>query len=380
MASNYVISQLDEKVMSCGVCFEKYTSVSNVIDEMKNSKMLACFHSFCKSCLVGMAKQCGGRSINCPVCRKATSLDSGRGVDALINNYTIENLIDVMSQKSMPMSDKASAVVSDGDCPLMCGYCDEDNKACWGCMDCGNSSESFGLLLCEDCRGMHGRVKAFKSHSVVILDEFLGYITKLRRGKPPRCQQHPHKDIEFHCDTCNLIVCALCVTVDHVGHHFELLQHRADKKRIKTLSICNEIKSHLEYVASNSALLHERISEFESEKSILHYKIDSCIDELISLFRRRRKAAHAEVEDVANRLVSKLQAQHTAFNHSVMTVYKLVKDAETAIENASHAEVYQTFDQIDANLLSVLQQQKLALAEVQGAAVRELTVQVREFY
>lgn len=115
--------------------------------------------------------------------------------------------------------------------------------------------------------------------------------------------------MEFFCDTCNSIVCALCVTEDHGGHRFELLQYRADKKRVGMLSICSDIKTHLRSVESSANIVQERLVEYEAEKAILHYTIDAVTDEVISLLRRRRKTAHAELENASLSSVGRLQSQ-----------------------------------------------------------------------
>ena len=78
--------------LKCAICLDTYT----------DPKLLQCFHVYCRSCLVKMAKtkdEQGNLSVTCPICRQATPVPDN-DVSGFKSAFHVNNLLEIM--KSAP--------------------------------------------------------------------------------------------------------------------------------------------------------------------------------------------------------------------------------------------------------------------------------------
>nr|XP_034305632.1 RING finger protein 207-like [Crassostrea gigas] len=91
---------------------------------------------------------------------------------------------------------------------LVCGAedCKKNNK--FYCNDCCQPK-------CEQCRDEHQKNKKTKNHEAV------PYKQRKRKIPIEKCKIHPTKDIDIHCEECQIPICSKCtVTKEHRGHLF----------------------------------------------------------------------------------------------------------------------------------------------------------------
>ena len=70
-----------KKNVTCAVCREVYSS----------PRFLPCFHTFCLSCLEGLAATADGSSFLCPTCRRSTDIPLGGVQTFQVNFYIAED-------------------------------------------------------------------------------------------------------------------------------------------------------------------------------------------------------------------------------------------------------------------------------------------------
>lgn len=77
LAAGGGLSQL--KSLTCALCLEIYSS----------PRLLPCHHTFCLSCIEGLATAHKGKAFPCPSCRKPTVVPPKEGVSAFQVNFYI---------------------------------------------------------------------------------------------------------------------------------------------------------------------------------------------------------------------------------------------------------------------------------------------------
>ncbi|XP_077998236.1 E3 ubiquitin-protein ligase TRIM71-like [Glandiceps talaboti] len=199
MAASPIFSEISEQFLRCKICFKDFNT----------PKLLPCLHSFCKECLEGLIHP-ENRSLDCPVCKHHLSLyDNQNGVDGLRDNDFISSLTETMGMLKK-IRNREGAIV--------CTCCSTENDATSYCLTCAD-------LLCSDCIGAHTRLKVFKGHDSMSLDELRsGKYTEclLQHKEPSKCEVHDGEMMRFYCRTCEKPICRDCTVLDHKepGHKY----------------------------------------------------------------------------------------------------------------------------------------------------------------
>eukprot|EP00741_Cyanophora_paradoxa_P015789 tig00020904_g15244.t1 len=129
-ASNAEASRADDKkdkqdVRVDAETLREFLSCSICLETLVDPRALSCSHTFCSSCLRGIADSTSdNKQIRCPVCRKATPLGGGF-VDDLPRNVLVVHLLETVQISALPPP---------------------------ACAECGPSST--GDVFCPDCRAV----------------------------------------------------------------------------------------------------------------------------------------------------------------------------------------------------------------------------------
>ena len=117
----------EESSTTCISCQQQLRSCS--------SKILACLHSICLSCLEKVKDTSVGTIYTCPTCQHKSRVDA-----------ICENLFATEANESNGLS-------------THCRNCEEGNIADWYCENCAD-------WLCLQCKNAHARVRLTKDHTV----------------------------------------------------------------------------------------------------------------------------------------------------------------------------------------------------------------------
>lgn len=131
-----------KKEIECSLCEEQFS-------EIKEPKILNCFHTFCKPCLKNWLQKNREGVISCPNrCHKITKCPDNN-VDRLQPNFHLKHIVEIVEAYSGQGQEDLAH----------CGNCDEGKPLKYYCSNCN-------FFLCEDCAGLHKNWKDFRGHHV----------------------------------------------------------------------------------------------------------------------------------------------------------------------------------------------------------------------
>lgn len=321
---------VDDTILCCSICMENYVAAGVSSNRSRNPKLLNCLHTFCRGCLAATLEN---DVITCPKCFTLTSIRGVLGgVDGLRDDFSIQHLLEM------------SVDFSDGNyrAPL-CGNCEDGYPTAWGCLNClDNSTNNFGVPLCESCFVNHGRVKQFKVHEVLPLDQYLPRIAMQRKNQPVKCATHPAKDIEFCCETCHAPVCPQCVVTGvHSGHRMQSLTDAAEKQRAILRGQVTAVDTAVAALAANKTELLERVRFFDDNVTTVHSNVDAEINELIEMLEIRRQHAHDEIEARASGKLRRAKAKLETLGIQIVTARQVNEFVERGVHYGSDIDVYE---------------------------------------
>lgn len=279
---------INEQVVKCPLCLEPF----------REPKVLACFHSFCKPCLERLMDGNSSEKIVCPQCYVETQLSVQLGIDSLLSDYGLENVLSRQlsaddkglifgspssTSSSPPLSDSPYDQNSNAASP--CTGCKSGERASAFCQDCSH-------FLCANCTMAHQYMHCFEGH----------HVEQLSHGSSPpisdkvttcKCLQHRSQTLRYFCLTCNLAICRDCTQLEHAApaHKYELISDIAEKQ----MSIM--------------------------EALVQDARVKQC--ELLEMFKM--------VDAAQNRLNASLVRAHQSVDDAAQTLIRLVEDCRRQI-------------------------------------------------
>lgn len=202
--NTYVMKKLDttEQVnaTSCPSCDGTFSRIVHV------PYLLLCGHSFCSSC-IEMALKIDPSFIKCGQCGISTPIEPQSGLDDLVTNEAILDLID----------SKEFASVSNSFAYDRCAECDRKNAVVY-CNDCSAS-------YCDPCnKQQHTGSRVRAKHKPVPIN--------LKPRPQPTCKKHPGQSCVLYCETECQPMCVLCKFYgQHKFHTYQLLNNSAASYR-----------------------------------------------------------------------------------------------------------------------------------------------------
>ena len=315
-----LLNNLHEE-LSCSVCMSKYT----------DPKQLPCLHSFCLHCLNGIQRTSGRRDkIACPECRQEFNVPDNGNLAALPTNFRINSLLDVLAIKECNTTG------------VKCGNCDERTKQSHYCFQCY-------AFWCEECIGLHNRIKANKDHYALALEEFQEQDVENILKRPSFCgiPGHRKKEMEFFCKICEVAICNSCALLDHEGHAKMPLELAANERKLRLKSAIESQKKRAEAKKSQIEKLNEYYNEVLEQAACVRENVLEYADSIHAAIEAKK----LEILDHLERKTKSSLEQIGIHRNEMEKVFQLresdIEKTETLIKRCTRAEIMQPNDALD---------------------------------
>ena len=312
-----LLNNLHEEI-SCSVCMCKYT----------DPKQLPCLHSFCLHCLNGIQRTSGRRDkIPCPECRQEFKIPDNGNLAALPTNFRINSLLDVL------------AIQECNTTGVKCGNCDERTRQSHYCFQCY-------AFWCEECIGLHNRIRANNDHYSLALEEFREQDFENILKRPSFCgiPGHGKKEMEFFCKICEVAICNACALLDHEGHAKMPLEMAANERKVRLKSAIDSQKKRAEAKKSQIEKLNEYCNEVQERAACVKRNAQEYADSIHAAIEAKKLEIFDDVERRAQLSLEHIGLQKDKLVEQVKQYESEIERTETIIKRSTSAEIMQPND------------------------------------
>lgn len=113
------------------------------------------------------------------------------------------------------------------------------------------------IHLCKDCVENH-LSDSSQVHKVVSLKQYWATLNY------PKCRKHPTKQCELHCEECDVPICSLCISGEHLRHKpvdiSEIINEKKDNLQRELEELEKFILPRYEEIASNLSVQKAELS------------------------------------------------------------------------------------------------------------------------
>ena len=291
-------------------------------------KQLPCLHSFCLHCLNGIQRTSGRRhKIACPKCRQEFNVPDNGNLAALPTNFRINSLLDVL------------AIQECNTTGVKCGNCDERTRQSHYCFQCY-------AFWCEECIGLHNRIKANNDHYSLALEEFREQDFENILKRPSFCgiPGHGKKEMEFFCKICEVAICNACALLDHEGHAKMPLEMAANERKVRLKSAIDSQKKRAEAKKSQIEKLNEYCNEVQERAACVKRNAQEYADSIHAAIEAKKLEIFDDVERRAQLSLEHIGLQKDKLVEQVKQYESEIERTETIIKRSTSAEIMQPND------------------------------------
>ena len=343
ISSSSCAKDVEEDLITCGVCFEKFTTTGDGTPKILTS----CGHTFCSKCLNKIFQR--KSRLQCPSCRVETLLNRGRGgPESLPINFSVAQLSEY-KESSKPSRKKIleNACIlqnqddSENDQSL-CLNCEGDipQAAVWGCVDCS-------VVLCIDCNAIHLKLKMFKNHKIISIEEY-------SHRSSSKCAKHPLFSIEFACEDCSVMACEIGLALHHTGHRVSSVEEGAERECVKAAKLADDVLKQITSIENQLERLGDKVANGSRTASDLHAKVDSEGGRRIAILTERMAAAHAQIDEIEGKSSSLLEMEKDSLEDNLARARSCLEAAQrvplgpSAVVKCALSQVHMLADSFSA--------------------------------
>ena len=268
------IRQLEEQ-LNCSICLDIYT----------DPKLLQCFHTYCRKCLVKLVvrDQQGDLSLTCPICRQATPVPAN-GVAGLQSAFQTNEF----------------------------------------------------LRIREDLikkRDIAGSLVGSKVDATPLTPSTIKII--------PNCYEHVDKERELYCETCEVLICYKCAFRGgkHEGHDCDEIKNAYERYKEEVRPSLKLMESKLNAVKKVLAQLNTCCGEVSDQREVIEDSVHNAIRGLHQLLDVRKTELISVLHQITQAKLKGLAAQRDEMETIQAQLSSCLDFVRKSLETESQGDV-----------------------------------------
>ena len=183
----------------------------------------------------------------------------------------------------------------------------------------------------------------------------LGVIEAEDRQAIPRqqqgtCSQHTEERVRYYCSSCEVYVCPICVTEDHRGHAFDVLEKAVQEGKKSIMSAVETIKEKANLFGAELRKLEETSEDVEMIIAIAKQEVSEAAEHVITKTRQQEKQLLESLEMTRRKRIERINPAKQELESLIKIINRAAEFAENLVQRRSDRDIIQNKNKLRQKL------------------------------
>ena len=183
----------------------------------------------------------------------------------------------------------------------------------------------------------------------------LGVIEAEDRQAIPRqqqgtCSQHTEERVRYYCSSCEVYVCPICVTEDHRGHAFDVLEKAVQEGKKSIMSAVETIKEKANLFGAELRKLGETSEDVEMIIAIAKHEVSEATEHVITKTRQQEKQLLESLEMTRRKRIERINSAKQELESLIKIINRAAEFAENLVQRRSDRDIIQNKNKLRQKL------------------------------
>ena len=183
----------------------------------------------------------------------------------------------------------------------------------------------------------------------------LGVIEAEDRQAIPRqqqgtCSQHTEERVRYYCSSCEVYVCPICVTEDHRGHAFDVLEKAVQEGKKSIMSAVETIKEKANLFGAELRKLEETSEDVEMIIAIAKQEVSEATEHVITKTRQQEKQLLESLEMTRGKRIERINSAKQELESLIKIINRAAEFAENLVQRRSDRDIIQNKNKLRQKL------------------------------
>ena len=183
----------------------------------------------------------------------------------------------------------------------------------------------------------------------------LGVIEAEDRQAIPRqqqgtCSQHTEERVRYYCSSCEVYVCPICVTEDHRGHAFDVLEKAVQEGKKSIMSAVETIKEKANLFGAELRKLEETSEDVEMIIAIAKQEVSEATEHVITKTRQQEKQLLESLEMTRRKRIERINSAKQELESLIKIIKRAAEFAENLVQRRSDRDIIQNKNKLRQKL------------------------------
>ena len=170
------------------------------------------------------------------------------------------------------------------------------------------------------------------------------------RQQQGTCSQHTEERVRYYCSSCEVYVCPICVTEDHRGHAFDVLEKAVQEGKKSIMSAVETIKEKANLFGAELRKLEETSEDVEMIIAIAKQEVSEATEHVITKTRQQEKQLLESLEMTRRKRIERINSAKQELESLIKIINRAAEFAENLVQRRSDRDIIQNKNKLRQKL------------------------------